>query len=201
MTICDVISWINTNDGFFSLMLATIAICISIDAISSQNRAAVFDKRLEIYLKVENVYTRSAQILKLFDAQKKISKSSLAELMLDRGSRLYDLAQKVMEKESQLKKAGEDPIADPEFDDLAIEYYEYYLQNEDVNAQRQVELFFKDSVSAKTSALFDSYSYLKSEFLVAPPDELNTMIEKIRIAVAAIEEANSLGKMRKTFPL
>ena len=148
--ICSVISWINNNAGFFSLIMSTIAVCISIDAISAQNKAAVFDKRLEIYLRVENVYNKSKQVLKLFDIHNRIGKSSLAEAMLDRGSRLYDLAEKVLKRESQLKESGEPLLEDIEFCELTVDYYEYCIFHEDGNVQRQVELFFKDFISIKT---------------------------------------------------
>ena len=192
------IEWCNKNEGFFSMLLSVVAIGVSIKAIFAQNRGAVFEKRLEIYCTVDNLYKNSRRIIETCFGKDLIKQRNLlATIMFD-----YNSREKFLVREFGKLKGEEDESFDDAKSSILMDYMDLYLEkyvNDTISSQ--AEIFYNSQISNSVKELVSHYDNMRLGILAYTQPEIEEWIEKLNAIVMDFEQKDILKKMKKELPI
>ena len=200
----EIIDFCNKNEGALSLLLSCIAVVISVSAIRSQTKSAVFEKRLDVYCRIEDIYCKLARITEVCNKPGKIKRKHIINLIL------FKLNSPETEIVREILDAAEKENLDPallfeknvEIKELADRYSEFCAEEMDFTFENRIALLFKNKEAVNEAVkIFNDYESLKLGFLFYEEDELLKFLEKIQRDIDSFCCKDTLKKLKRDLPI
>ena len=199
------IEFCNDNSGVLSMVLSVIAIIVSVKAISAQNKATLFEKRLEIYCNIEAVYSSGRKILHWCESRDtKHRKRIIMSVMFNYGEKEFDLIKAALDLEESMLPGVQEENKEKETQimDLAEQYIDICLMKSDGAVEQQLKLlFYNQRATEIASKLYSAYEGIRFGFILAEDDNIEKSLKELREIIDQFENEKVLKYLKNDLPL
>ena len=190
------------------IIIACISLFVAIRAIKQQNRGVVFMQRLDVYMEIEQAYSKCVRIVKRSKKSKSLhaQKNVIAVCLFNLGDEVIDIAMKAIKVENLVDK--DNAVCEKEInkekkwekllDKYAHIYVSRYLDND---IETRLRLFYSEKIADITIDLYRKYDDLRLSFLAYNIEELGDRILKLEESIKCFEDHNVLNKMKRELPI
>lgn len=203
--ILEFIQFCNKNSGVLSLVVAIIAVIVSVKAIKAQNKSTLFEKRLSLYCEVESMYGVCKNILRCCKEPYSIgTKKLITAVLFTFNSEEYTLTQKALalqEKELTLPKEETESLTAQRFA-LADQYVNLYLAKTNLAFEDRMRLLFTDQKAVEYAIeLYQLYDNMKLSLILTEISELEELIQEIGVITRNFQAHKVLKRLAQDLPL
>lgn len=200
-----IIEFCNNNSGVLSMVLSVIAIIVSVKAISAQNKATLFEKRLEIYCNIEAVYSAVLKILQWCESRDtRHRKRIIMSVMFNYGEKEFDLIKAALDLEESMVPGAqkENEEKEKQIMYLAEQYIDICLMKSDNTIEQQLRLLFSNERATEiASKLYSTYEGIRFGFILAEEDNVEKSLKELRKIIDQFENEKVMKHLKKDLPL
>lgn len=188
-----------------TIVVALVSLFISVRAVKLQQMGIVFENRLNVYLEVENIYSKCKQMVKLCSKSKgAFAKKNMIQICMyginAEESMILGEAfkyEREMEKADCIERKNE---IENEWHKLVERYADVYIEKY-IDIVSKIKLFYDEDVADYFEKVNNIFDDLQLGVIICDEDEIDERIKKLEVALGEFEDKNIIYEMKKKLPI